>query len=287
VSGSYDIERFDPTQLRNLNNGSWYSMALDLPRTFEFNGEALARGSNPAERATMSFFIASGDGRGADLGGLEGADKRCQQLAASVGAGNKTWRAYLSSSSVAGAVPVNARDRIGRGPWQNAKGVEIAKDVDDLHSGRTKIYDAALTERGTRIPTKVPSWVLGSHTGRVVDQRTRGTGLSWIWDPTSDALSGVVKADVPPATIDDPGAYTYVWNGPDVLTGSSADGRAFPGNVNLTCSNWTSNAYGRAMLGHVDAAGSGKWNASHVSAGCGEPSVIASSGRALFYCFAQ
>ena len=96
--------------------------------------------------ANMSFFVTSaGSGKGADLGGLEGADRHCQQLAASAGAGSRTWRAYLSTQ---GAGAVNARDRIGRGPWQNAKGEVIAKSMDDLH-GANKIYkQTALTEAG-------------------------------------------------------------------------------------------------------------------------------------------
>jgi hypothetical protein len=87
--------------------------------------------------ANMSFFVTSaGSGKGADLGGLEGADRHCQQLATAAGAGAKTWRAYLSTQ---GSGAVNARDRIGRGPWQNAKGEAIARDVDDLHSPNNKI----------------------------------------------------------------------------------------------------------------------------------------------------
>ncbi len=79
----------------------------------------------------MSFFVTSaGSGKGADLGGLAGADKRCQDLAAAAGAGGKTWRAYLSTQ---GAGAVNARDRIGKGPWYNAKGARVAADVGDLH----------------------------------------------------------------------------------------------------------------------------------------------------------
>jgi len=95
----------------------------------------------------MSFFVTSaGPGKGGDLGGLAGADQHCQTLAAAAGAGSKTWRAYLSTQ---GAGAVNARDRIGNGPWQNAKGTVIAKSVDDLHSdanGLTK--QTALTEKG-------------------------------------------------------------------------------------------------------------------------------------------
>src|SRR5215207_3526700 len=82
-----------------------------------------------AQQTTMTFFITSaGPGKGADLGGLEGADRHCQSLAQAVGAGGRTWRAYLSTQAMGGAQAVNARDRIGRGPWQNAKGVTIAKD---------------------------------------------------------------------------------------------------------------------------------------------------------------
>ena len=82
----------------------------------------------------MTFFVTSvGSGKGADLGGLEGADRLCQALAQAAGATGKTWRAYLSTQGVGGATAINARDRIGRGPWQNAKGVVIAKDVAELH----------------------------------------------------------------------------------------------------------------------------------------------------------
>src|SRR5215510_9171404 len=88
----------------------------------------------------LSFFITSaGSGNGASLGGLSGADAICQQRAAAVGAGNKTWRAYLSTSAGGGQQAVNARDRIGRGPWQNAKGVVVAQNVDDLHSDNNKL----------------------------------------------------------------------------------------------------------------------------------------------------
>jgi hypothetical protein len=95
------------------------------------------------QQANMSFFVTSaGPGRGADLGGLAGADRHCQELASSAGAGAKTWHAYLSTQ---GAGAVNARDRIGKGPWVNAKGVTIAKDVAELH-GTNK--QTALTEKG-------------------------------------------------------------------------------------------------------------------------------------------
>ncbi len=90
-----------------------------------------------AQDAEMSFFLTSkGPGDGGNLGGLEGADAHCQSLAEAAGAGHKTWRAYLST---AGDDAVNARDRIGSGPWANANGVQVAADVDDLHSDNNKL----------------------------------------------------------------------------------------------------------------------------------------------------
>jgi hypothetical protein len=100
--------------------------------------------SNP-----MSFFVTSANpGRGADFGGLAGADRHCQVLAEAAGAGGKTWRAYLSTTAASGAPAVNARDRIGRGPWQNANGVVVARSVDDLHGANNLNKQTALTERG-------------------------------------------------------------------------------------------------------------------------------------------
>ena len=102
-------------------------------------------GGNP-----MSFFITSvNPGKGGDLGGLAGADRFCQSLATSAGAANKTWRAYLSTAAMNGQSAVNARDRIGTGPWTNAKGVVVATSVADLHSTNAKVdKDTSLTEKG-------------------------------------------------------------------------------------------------------------------------------------------
>ncbi len=103
-----------------------------------------------AQAANMTFFISSaGSGKGGDLGGIEGADKICQSLAQAVGAGGRTWRAYLSTQ---GANAVNARERIGKGPWQNAKGEVVAQSVDDLHSASNKIgKQTALNEKGETV----------------------------------------------------------------------------------------------------------------------------------------
>jgi hypothetical protein len=103
----------------------------------------------------MTFFVTSaGSGSGANLGGLEGADQHCQKLAAAAGAGTHTWKAYLSTQAPKFSEPgfVNARDRIGTGPWQNAKGVVIAKNVDELHSVHNNITkETALDERGQTV----------------------------------------------------------------------------------------------------------------------------------------
>jgi hypothetical protein len=195
-----------------------------------------------AQQANMSFFITSaGPGKGADLGGLAGADAHCQRLAAAVGAGNKTWRAYLSTNAAATGGPVNARDRIGAGPWQNAKGEGIAQNIDDLHGDNNKINkQTALTENGTGV---------------------NGVG-------------------------DQPNMH-------DIMTGSSAEGRAFAGNLNLTCGNWTSSTFGSAMVGHHDRRGNAdtvfqrSWNAAHMSRSCSQPDLVATGGNGLFYCFAQ
>jgi hypothetical protein len=96
--------------------------------------------------ADMTFFVTSvGSGKGADLGGLEGADRLCQSLASAAGSSGKQWRAYLSTQ---GPSAVNARDRIGRGPWRNAKGEIIAKDVEELHGANNLTKQTALTEKG-------------------------------------------------------------------------------------------------------------------------------------------
>lgn len=188
----------------------------------------------------MSFFVTSSNpGKGADFGGLQGADQYCQKLATSAGAGSRTWRAYLSNSAMGGTPAVNARDRIGQGPWQNAKGEVIANNVDELHTRNKITKQSALTEKGEVI------------SGR------------------GDAV-----------------------NIHDILTGSQADGRAFAGDKDMTCGNWTKSGEGAAMVGHHDRQGlrddaeSVSWNASHVTRGCGLDALKTTGGAGLLYCFA-
>jgi hypothetical protein len=203
-------------------------------------------GSAHAQQApqapNMTFFVTSiGPGKGGDLGGLAGADAHCQQLGTAAGAGSKTWRAYLSTNQAAQGGVINARDRIGKGPWQNFKGTVIATSVEDLHSDNVKLgQENSLTERGTMVS---------------------GVGMTPNWH--------------------------------DVLTGSQMDGTAWPGNMNLTCNNWSSSTFGSATVGHIDRRGGQNtvfqrsWNASHMSRSCSQPDLIATGGNGLFYCFAE
>ena len=102
-----------------------------------------------AQSSNTTFFVTStGIGNGANLGGLAGADNHCQTLAQAAGAGARTWRAYLSTQEADGKPAVNARDRIGKGPWQNSRGVVIAKDVAELHGANNLTKQTALTEKG-------------------------------------------------------------------------------------------------------------------------------------------
>jgi hypothetical protein len=201
--------------------------------------------STIAQQADMSFFITSeGSGKGADLGGIAGADAHCQRLAAAAGAGSKTWRAYLSTQTEGGAAAVNAKDRIGAGPWKNAKGEAIATSVADLHSDNNKINkQTALNEKGAMV-------------------NARG---------------------------DQPNMH-------DILTGSQADGTAFPPGEDRTCKNYTSSTQGAVMVGHHDRQGlndtpaAKSWNTSHPSrgndGGCSQNDLKGTGGAGLFYCFA-
>lgn len=195
----------------------------------------------PPQFPDMTFFISStGGADGANYGGLEGADRHCQALATNAGAGHKKWRAYLSTQAEDGKPAVNARDRIGKGPWVNARGVQIAANVDDLHSDNNRIGpETGVAETGRLIPSRL-----------------------------------------------------YTVNQHDILTGSTADGRAYPPGKDMTCGNWTKNDDGAAFVGHHDRMGlrddapSRSWNAAHPSRGCSYDKLKASGGAGLLYCFA-
>ncbi|MBX9760375.1 MAG: lectin [Beijerinckiaceae bacterium] len=127
----------------------------------------------PFQFPNMSFFISGSPGPdGANFGGIEGADKHCQDLAATVGAGGKTWRAYVSQQAMDGKPAINARDRIGKGPWVNALGLQIASSVEALHdANRNSIsVETGVSEQGKRIPTR--AMVVNFHdilTGTLID----------------------------------------------------------------------------------------------------------------------
>jgi hypothetical protein len=195
-----------------------------------------------AEPPEMGFFVTSvGVGDGGDLGGLEGADAHCQALAEKAGSENRTWRAYLSTQATDDAPAVNAHDRIGVGPWSNAKGVVMAANLDDLMYNNANLhYENSLDENGHIV---------------------------------NSAASG----DTP--------------NRHDVLTGTTLAGTAPEGEENLTCSNWTSNSDGVALVGHHDrfrrTTPGSPWNNAHPSRGCSQENLQASGGDGLFYCFAE
>ena len=192
-------------------------------------GTGLTFAQGAQETPSMTFFLASvGSGEGADIGGLAGADAHCQMLADGADAGDRMWRAYLSTQ---GPNAVNARDRIGAGPWHNAQGVLVGEDVDEMH-GMGHRFNAMrmLDEQGRMIP---------------------GSG--------------------------------FAPNRHDVLTGSQADGTAFPAGDDMTCGNWSSSSTGKARIGHHDRAA---WNSAHDSRGCSQEQLRASGGDGLFYCFA-
>lgn len=121
-----------------------------MKRAIPVFASLLLIGAHEPQPTAMSFFITSaGSGEGANLGGIEGADRRCQDLAAAAGAGALQWRAYLSVAPENGKPAQHARDRIGRGPWYNAKGVKVADNVADLHSDNNKLSkENSLTEKG-------------------------------------------------------------------------------------------------------------------------------------------
>jgi hypothetical protein len=132
-----------------MNRRTTFSLAAtSLAATAAMLALAMS-GSTMAQQAAMTFFVTSvGSGNGANLGGLAGADQHCQQLAQTAGAGGHTWHAYLSTQAAEGQPAANARDRIGKGPWTNAKGVVVAKDVAELHGQNNLTKQTSLSEKG-------------------------------------------------------------------------------------------------------------------------------------------
>ena len=141
----------------------------------------------------MSFFVTSvGLGKGGDLGGLEGADRHCLALATAAGAGQRTWRAYLSTS---GGAAVNARDRIGKGPWRNAKSVVIARDLTELHGANAIDGDTALDERGGLVDAKRHDILTGSREAGRAYQADRGDRTCSDWTSSGEGTATVGHHD--------------------------------------------------------------------------------------------
>jgi hypothetical protein len=164
----------------------------------------MARAQQPAPQQPMSFFITSvGLGQGANLGGIAGADKHCQTLAAAAGGGAKTWHAYLSASAAGGQPAVNARDRIGNGPWFNAKGARIAENLADLHGdtlpqaqrGNNLTKVTALDEKGNTVngvgdtPNRHDMLTGSTLDGRAFTDSADHTCGNW----TSTAATGIAQ----------------------------------------------------------------------------------------------
>ncbi len=234
----------------------------------------------------MTFFVTSKPiGDGGNLGGLAGADTHCQALAENVGVGDRIWQAYLSTQARPGAPAVNARDRIGTGPWHNFEGVMIARDVAHLHGdmielarlGNNLTKRTGLTEKGQIVPG------LNDYNDIEVAARAAATARDNEWDYANS---------------------TPYSNRHEVLTGSQLNGRAYPPDQDYTCNNWTSNQdpdfeqSGRRMgafsgkpnvqIGFPDrnGGGDGSWNSSHGTRGCSQTALAMTHGVGMYYCFA-
>jgi hypothetical protein len=209
-------------------------------------------GSPTPTPARMTFFVTSTSlGKGGDLGGLAGADAHCQALAAAVGAGGHTWHAYLSTQARPGQPAVNARDRIGAGPWFNWSFAQLG-------APQNAIISADLAELH----------------GDTLVQAQRGSNLfkQSARDEHGQVIHGI--GDTPPIQH-------------EILTGSKWDGRAYTDNADHTCNNWTSSSTGSAQAGHSDRIGNGSsWNSSNATKGCSQAALESTGGAGLFYCFA-
>ncbi|MCK9985925.1 MAG: hypothetical protein AzoDbin1_02397 [Azoarcus sp.] len=204
--------------------------------------------SLPAMAVDMSFFVTSaGPGNGANLGGLEGADRHCQKLAAAAGAGKRTWRAYLSTQAAAlnDTNVVHARDRIGTGPWFNAKGVLIARNVDELHSPHSNLTKATLLDEK----------------GQMVNGRTEKPNRHDIL--TGSRPDGTAFPPSPP--FHDMTCGNWTKGGDEGMAMTGHHDRAGP-----TGDAWATS-----------------WNSAHPTQGCSQKALQSTGGDGLLYCFAE
>jgi hypothetical protein len=218
---------------------------------------AQAQQTPPAPPAVISFFVAENPNQTGNLGGLAGADQLCQTQAQALGGANaaRTWRAYLSQEQRGNTPRVNARDRIGPGPWFNAKGTLVASNVADLHGDQVR--DRNNMQRANVLDA--------------AGKEIQGAGQQGVQNE-HDALTG---SDAQGRAFTD---------GLDHTCGNwTSDGLALAqANPNFPAER------ARAMLGHTDRTGGGNvsWNAVHMSQGCSKPALNATGGTGRFYCFA-
>lgn len=218
---------------------------LLLGATGAFAQQAAAPAAPPPP---LGFFVTStGVGKGADLGGLAGADAHCQKLAASAGAGNRTWRAYLSTQASGGQPAVNARDRIGKGPWANAKGAIIANSVAHLHGDTVELGQ------------------LGSNLHRTTALTEKGNPIKGVGETPNE--HDVITGSKPDGT-----AYTDAADHTCRNYTSSGEGSVRVGHSDRT---------NRGATG-----GNVSWNSTHDSRGCSQENLVSTGGAGYFYCFA-
>ncbi len=188
------------------------------------------------DKPGMGFFIASaGPGSGANLGGLEGADRQCQLLASAAGAGSRTWHAYLSQQPTSEVAGVNARDRIGKGPWRNAQGAVIATDVEHLHSGANNINkETALTEGGAMVNGRGDTPNMHDIlTGSQPDGRYLVGDINSTCDNWSQSGEGSAMVGHHDKTGLDDSAAAKSWNSSHLSRGCSADNLKATGSAGL------------------------------------------------------
>jgi hypothetical protein len=261
--------------------------------TSDAASDAASSGDRAVISSNFSFFVTSeGSSDGGNLGGLVGADKRCQDDAARVGAGAKTWHAYLSLNAGAdGTGAVNARERIGTGPWYNVRGVLIASNVGTLHeegdAGMNNITEATgLDENGNQIPAgDADAGVAPEHDiltgsgadGRALPATPDNTCAGWTSDQAGPALTAPV---------------------PDASTGDAGTSVAKSSDAGSTDASGTTTPVAR--VGHVNRTGSAScpfcsstttisptsWNSAHPTPGCAQTDLVEVGGIGRLYCFA-
>ena len=242
--------------------------------TASLAGAYLVHAQQGTAEHPMNFFVTSESmGDGGNFGGLAGADKHCQDLASRVGAGNRTWHAYLSTQARPGRPAINARDRIGKGPWYNAKGVMIAQDNAHLHGDTPEL--ARLGNNITKLTNLTEKGEIVPGLGDYPNPKDRD------WDYIKSTPNS---------------------NRHEIITGTKPNGRAYDNTtLDYTCENWTSDAAGTSGqvertngigvatvsgMSDKNGGGTGSWNSAHTTGGCSQANFANLHGAGFLYCFA-